>query len=110
MAIEGLRALGLERFQLDLGHPDFFRGLLEEVKTDAAHQHELRQALARKDVCTLERAGGRARAARARAAMRSCALPDALRPRGACWSARPRSRATSARRARSPTWPRCTGC
>jgi ATP phosphoribosyltransferase regulatory subunit len=47
MAIEGLRALGLERFQLDLSHPDFFRGLLEEVKTDPAHQHELRQALAR---------------------------------------------------------------
>jgi ATP phosphoribosyltransferase regulatory subunit len=55
MAIEGLRALGLERFQLDLSHPDFFRGLLEEVKTDPAHQHELRQALARKDVGTLER-------------------------------------------------------
>src|SRR4029450_14109291 len=25
MAIEGLRALGLERFQIDLGHPDFVR-------------------------------------------------------------------------------------
>ncbi|HVG78828.1 MAG: ATP phosphoribosyltransferase regulatory subunit [Candidatus Rokuibacteriota bacterium] len=58
MAIEGLRALGLERFQLDLSHPDFFRGLLEEVKTDPAHQHELRQALARKDVGTLERVVG----------------------------------------------------
>ncbi len=39
-------------------HPDFFRGLLEEVKTDPAHQHELRQALARKDVGTLERVVG----------------------------------------------------
>ena len=26
MAIEGLRALGLHRFQIDLGHPDFVRG------------------------------------------------------------------------------------
>jgi ATP phosphoribosyltransferase regulatory subunit len=58
MAIEGLRALGLERFQVDLGHPDFFRGLLEEVKTDAAHQVELKEALARKDVGALERVVG----------------------------------------------------
>ena len=58
MTIEGLRALGLDRFQLDLGHPDFFRGLLEEVKADAARQQELREALARKDVSTLERVVG----------------------------------------------------
>jgi ATP phosphoribosyltransferase regulatory subunit len=58
MTIEGLRALGLDRFQLDLGHPDFFRGLLEEVKTDPARQQELREALARKDVGTLERVVG----------------------------------------------------
>jgi ATP phosphoribosyltransferase regulatory subunit len=55
MAIEGLHALGLGRFQIDLGHPDFFRGLLEELKTDAANQRELRLALARKDAATLER-------------------------------------------------------
>jgi len=58
MAIEGLRGLGLGRFQLDLGHPDFFRGLLEDVKTDAEHQEALRDALARKDVSTLERVVG----------------------------------------------------
>jgi len=58
MAIEGLRALGLGRFQLDLGHPDFFRGLLDEVKADPARQQELREALARKDVGTLERVVG----------------------------------------------------
>ena len=55
MAIEGLRALGLERFQIDLGHPDFFRGLLEEAKTDPAQGRELRATLARKDGSTLER-------------------------------------------------------
>jgi ATP phosphoribosyltransferase regulatory subunit len=58
MAIEGLRALGLDRFQLDLGHPDFFRGLLEEIKADTAQQQELREALARKDTSTLERVVG----------------------------------------------------
>src|SRR5437899_11342407 len=55
MAIEGLRALGLDRFQIDLGHPDFFRGLLEEATTDTARRAGLRDALARKDASTLER-------------------------------------------------------
>ena len=58
MAVEGFRALGLGRFQLDLGHPDFFRGLLEEVRAPAARQRELRAALARKDGSTLERLVG----------------------------------------------------
>jgi ATP phosphoribosyltransferase regulatory subunit len=55
MTIEGLRALGLSRFQIDVGHPDFFRGLLDEIKADAAHERELREALSRKDLSTLER-------------------------------------------------------
>ena len=55
MTVEGLRALGLQRFQIDVGHPDFFRGLLEELKTDTEHERELREALLRKDLSTLER-------------------------------------------------------
>jgi ATP phosphoribosyltransferase regulatory subunit len=55
MAIEGLRALGLERFQLVLGHPDFFRGLCEEAGAEAARVRELRAALGRKDASTLGR-------------------------------------------------------
>jgi ATP phosphoribosyltransferase regulatory subunit len=55
MAIEGLRALGLDRFQIDLGHPDFFRGLLEEATPDSAKRREIRDALARKDASTLAR-------------------------------------------------------
>ena len=55
MAVEGLRALGLDRFQIDLGHPDFFRGLLEEVTPDAGTRREIREALARKDASTLAR-------------------------------------------------------
>jgi ATP phosphoribosyltransferase regulatory subunit len=53
MAIEGLRALGLERFQLVLGHPDFFRGLCDELGAEAARIRELRAALARRDATTL---------------------------------------------------------
>jgi ATP phosphoribosyltransferase regulatory subunit len=55
MTIEGLRALGLDRFQLDLGHPDFFRGLLEEASDDPGRRREIRDALGRKDASTLER-------------------------------------------------------
>lgn len=55
MTIEGMRALGLTRFQIDVGHLDFFRGLLEEMKTDADRERELRTALSRKDASTLER-------------------------------------------------------
>src|SRR5437667_12436487 len=55
MAIEGLQALGLERFQIDLGHPDFFRGLCEETGAEPARVRELRAALARKDASALER-------------------------------------------------------
>ena len=55
MTIEGLRALGLDRFQIDLGHPDFFRGLLEEASADTGRRRALRDALARKDASTLER-------------------------------------------------------
>src|SRR5919109_920403 len=66
MAIEGLRALGLDRFQLDLGHPDFFRGLLEEIKADDTRQQELRDALAALPTlfghaAVLEQAGAHAR-------------------------------------------------
>jgi ATP phosphoribosyltransferase regulatory subunit len=58
MAVEGLRALGLSRYQIDIGHPDFFRGLMEEIKTDGVREQEVRAALARKDVAALERLVG----------------------------------------------------
>ncbi len=58
MAVEGLRALGLSRFQIDVGHPDFFRGLVEEIKAEGDWEREVRTALARKDVSTLERLVG----------------------------------------------------
>ena len=61
MTVEGLRALGLDRFQIDLGHPDFFRGLLEELGTDPAREQELRLALMRKDATTLEQLVGELR-------------------------------------------------
>ena len=58
MTIEGMQALGLRRFQIDVGHLDFFRGLLDELKMDGDRERELRLAVSRKDVSTLERLVG----------------------------------------------------
>jgi ATP phosphoribosyltransferase regulatory subunit len=55
MTIEGLRALGLQRFQIDVGHLEFFRGILDELKVDAERAAAIREALLRKDLSTLER-------------------------------------------------------
>jgi ATP phosphoribosyltransferase regulatory subunit len=58
MTVEGMRALGLTGFQIDVGHLEFFRGLLDEVKADGDRERELRIALSRKDASTLERVVG----------------------------------------------------
>ena len=55
MTVESLRALGLERFQLDVGQAEFFRGLLEDLALDEGRSAELRSALGRKDLSALER-------------------------------------------------------
>src|SRR5574337_273313 len=55
MTVEGLQALGLGRFQLNVGQADFFRGILEELKLSRAQGRELQAALSRKDASTLER-------------------------------------------------------
>jgi len=58
MTVEGLRALRLGGFQLVVGHPDFYRGLLEEVKAGPDRERELREALAHKDRSSVERLVG----------------------------------------------------
>jgi ATP phosphoribosyltransferase regulatory subunit len=55
MAVEGLRALDLREFQLDVGQADFFRGILEDLGLDEGRARELRSALGRKDISALER-------------------------------------------------------
>src|SRR5262249_7718049 len=80
MTVEGLRALGLERFQLDVGQADFFRGLLEDLSLDEGRSAELRSALGRQGVSALERIGaGAGRAGRGGRVAPRFAL--ALRPR-----------------------------
>jgi len=58
MTVEGLRVLGLERFQIDVGQTEFFRGILEDVAADPVTSRELRSALGHKDLSALERLVG----------------------------------------------------
>lgn len=58
MTIEGLSALGLRHFQIDVGHPDFFRGLMEETAASEEQAREVRQALGRKDLAELTKRVG----------------------------------------------------
>lgn len=55
MTVEGLQVLGLDRFQINVGQADFFRGVLEELKIDRDQGRQLQEALSRKDASTLER-------------------------------------------------------
>jgi ATP phosphoribosyltransferase regulatory subunit len=55
MTVEGLQALGLTEFQIDVGQAEFFRGILEDLAVDATIAGELRSALGRKDQSSLER-------------------------------------------------------
>ena len=55
MAIEGLQALGLTAFQVNVGQADFFRGILEELKVDRVVARVLQEALRKKDAAELDR-------------------------------------------------------
>jgi ATP phosphoribosyltransferase regulatory subunit len=58
MTVEGLSVLGLKHFQIDVGHPDFFRGLMEETAATDEQAREVRAALGRKDLAELEKRVG----------------------------------------------------
>jgi len=55
MTVEGLQALGLTRFQIDVGQAEFFRGILEDLNVDETTAGALRSALGHKDQSALER-------------------------------------------------------
>jgi ATP phosphoribosyltransferase regulatory subunit len=58
MTVEGLRTLGLERFQIDVGQTEFFRGILDDISADPETGRLLRAALGHKDLSALERLVG----------------------------------------------------
>jgi ATP phosphoribosyltransferase regulatory subunit len=55
MTVEGLQALGLTEFQIDVGQAEFFRGILEDLGADDSTARELRSALGHKDQSSLGR-------------------------------------------------------
>lgn len=54
MAVEGCQAVGLRRFQIDVGQAEFAKGLLDELSASGEEGRRVRSALRRKDVLELE--------------------------------------------------------
>ncbi|ABZ85560.1 histidyl-tRNA synthetase [Heliomicrobium modesticaldum Ice1] len=54
MAVEALRASGLEDFQISLGQIEVFNGVMEELPLDAATKARVRALVAKKDFVSLE--------------------------------------------------------
>ncbi|MBI3455758.1 MAG: ATP phosphoribosyltransferase regulatory subunit [Candidatus Rokubacteria bacterium] len=67
MAIEGFRAAGLGRFQIDVGQVEFVRGVIEGLGVERAVARALRDALRRKDAAELQRLVGELRVSSATA-------------------------------------------
>lgn len=49
MMIDCLRGSGLKDFQIELGHAEFFKGLMEEAGMDEEHEESLRELIANKN-------------------------------------------------------------
>lgn len=54
LAVEGIRALGIEDFQFNLGHMGIFKGLINATGLGEEMQARLENALARKDIVGVE--------------------------------------------------------
>lgn len=54
MAVDALRAAGLENFKIELGHVGFFEGLAESVGLDPASAAELKSIINKKDMLGVE--------------------------------------------------------
>ncbi|NLV91531.1 MAG: ATP phosphoribosyltransferase regulatory subunit [Firmicutes bacterium] len=67
LAIGSLQAVGLRSFRFDLGHVEFFTGLVEAAQLSPAVGRQVREALLRKDYVSLKELVGAA------------AMPDSLR-------------------------------
>jgi ATP phosphoribosyltransferase regulatory subunit len=75
MAIESFRAAGLSSYQIDVGHAEFVRGLIEGLEVDREVARAVRDALRRKDPAELTRLVGELHVSAATADL-LLALPD----------------------------------
>lgn len=54
MVVDSLKAIGLEEFQISVGHAGFFNALLEEGKVNSIQEAELRELLSNKNFLGVE--------------------------------------------------------
>jgi len=54
MSVEVMRAIGFDRFKIDLGQVDFYRGIMDAAGLDAGPAAEIRGAIARKDISSVQ--------------------------------------------------------
>ena len=53
IAVESLLRVGLKDFKIALGHTEFFRGILDDLKVPPETRHRIRMAVSRKDITGL---------------------------------------------------------
>lgn len=53
IAVEALRSIGFSGFKIDLGHVDFYKGIIASSCLESAHGTALQEAIARKDLSTV---------------------------------------------------------
>lgn len=54
LTIQSLRRAGLEEFQVEVGHADFFRGLMEEAEFDEEEIHQMKTLMESKNLFGIE--------------------------------------------------------
>ena len=54
MSVEVMRALGFDKFKIDLGQVDFYRGIMDAAGLGAGPAAEIRGAIARKDISSVQ--------------------------------------------------------
>jgi len=55
LAIEGLKNSGLKKFFIDIGHINFFNGIMQSIKVKEKRKQEIKEAILNKDFVLLEK-------------------------------------------------------
>ena len=55
LAVEGLKNSGLKKFFIDIGHINFFNGVMQSIKVEEERKQEIKKAILNKDFVLLEK-------------------------------------------------------
>jgi len=55
LAVEGLKNSGLKKFFIDIGHINFFNGIMQSIKVKEKRKQEIKEAILNKDFVLLEK-------------------------------------------------------